>query len=265
MKKLLVAAAVASLVGTANAQSAFEGFYGQIATGYESNTATGLNSTLSASGSGITINNIGSTSASNQNFGGVPLVIGLGYNFSVAPKWLLGIGIDYSLLSQESSSYSYSGSLRSIETGESFPGSLSGAKIKASNRLNIFITPGYEIDKDKLVYLKAGYSSIKVDATAPTTVSSNGTSSPISDPNNGFGASFSNPSQTLNGYIIGLGYKQMINKGLYAFGEANYMSYNKANFTSTLTIPDSGGVSVSSTSNSGLNSYQLLVGIGYRF
>ena len=265
MKKILVAVAVAGLVGTANAQSAFEGFYGQISTGYESNTATGLNSNVSASGSGLTINSIGSTSAGNQTFGGVPIIIGLGYNFSVAPKWLLGIGVDYSLLSQESSSFSYSGQLNSIETGEAFPGTLSGAKLKASNRLNIFITPGYEIDKDKLVYLKAGYSSIKVDATAPTSVTSNGTTAPISDPNNGFGAAFSNPSQTLNGYIIGVGYKQIINKGLYAFGEANYMSYNKSNFNSSLTIPNSGGVSVTSTSNSGLNSYQFLVGVGYRF
>ena len=35
MKKLLVAAALAGLVGTANAQSAFEGFYGQVGIGYE--------------------------------------------------------------------------------------------------------------------------------------------------------------------------------------------------------------------------------------
>jgi len=33
MKKLLVAAAVTGLVGTVNAQSAFEGFYGQVGVG----------------------------------------------------------------------------------------------------------------------------------------------------------------------------------------------------------------------------------------
>ena len=40
--KLLIAFAVAGLAGTAHAQSAFEGFYGQIATGYESNTIENL-------------------------------------------------------------------------------------------------------------------------------------------------------------------------------------------------------------------------------
>ncbi len=106
MKKLLVAAAVAGLVGAANAQSAFEGFYGQIGTGYESNTATGLNSPITFGVQGVSVN-FGNTSASNQTFGGMPLVAGIGYNFSVAPKWLLGIGFDYSFLSQESSSFGY--------------------------------------------------------------------------------------------------------------------------------------------------------------
>ena len=255
MKKLLVAVVAAGLVGAANAQSAFEGFYGQIATGYESNTATGLNSPITVGVAGVSAN-IGNGSASNQNFGGVPLIAGIGYNFSIAPKWLLGIGFDYSFLSQESSSFSYAGNIY----GEN--GTLQGAKIKASNRMNIFITPGYEIDKDKLVYLKAGYSSIKVDATAPTSISDTTGSEPITT---ALGGNFSNTSKTLNGYIIGVGYKQIINKGLYAFGEANYMSYNKSNFNSSFTIPNSGGVSVTSTSNSGLNSYQFLVGVGYRF
>ena len=265
MKKLLLSIVSLGFVSTVSAQSAFEGFYGQLATGYESNTATNLNSALNASGGNVTINNIGGATTSNQNFGGMPLVFGLGYNFSIAPKWLLGIGADYSILSQESSSYSSNGFINDLSTGTRENATLSGSKIKTSNRLNIFITPGYEIDKDKLVYIKAGYSMVKVDATAPTTLSSNGTTSSISDPTNGFGAPFSNPSKTLNGYIVGLGYKQIIDKGLYLFGEANYMSYNKANFVSSLTIPNTGGVSVSSSSNSGLNSYQVLVGIGYKF
>jgi hypothetical protein len=257
MKKLLVAATVAGLVGTANAQSAFEGFYGQIGTGYESNTATGLNSPITFGVQGVSVN-FGNTSASNQTFGGMPLVAGIGYNFSVAPKWLLGIGFDYSFLSQESSSFGYSGNIDDIANA-----TLNGAKIKASNRMNIFITPGYEIDKDKLIYLKAGYSSVKVDATAPTSITRNGGTDSIT---NALGGNFSNSSKTLNGYVVGLGYKQIINKGLYAFGEANYMSYSKANFTSTLNGVENGvPYSISTNSNSGLNSYQLLVGVGYRF
>jgi len=94
--KLLVALAATGLVATsAFAQkSAFEGFYGQIATGYESNSASGLSSPLTLSDGVDTLT--AGVSAPNQNFGGVPLIAGLGYNFSVAPKWLIGVGADYS-------------------------------------------------------------------------------------------------------------------------------------------------------------------------
>ena len=245
MNKTLIAAAFMCSIFTAQAQSAFEGFYGQLGTGYESNTANGLNSTLTGSGSGF---NWGNLSAPNQSFDGNPLVLGAGYNFSVAPKWLLGLGADYSLLSPQSGLYESSGVL--APQFVNLPFKLSGAKLKVSNRLNIFLAPGYEIDKDKLVYLKAGYSSTKIDQTY--------SGSEV--------ASFSNSSKTLNGYILGLGYKQMISKGLYAFGEANYMSYNKENFTGTAssgnaTLP----LSLTTNANIGLNSYTLLFGIGYVF
>lgn len=253
--KLLVAVALATLASSAMAQSAFQGFYGQIATGYEGNSASGLSSPLNIT-DGVQTLTLANASASNQNFGGMPLVAGLGYNHSVAPKWLVGIGADYSFLSQESSSYNYS-----LSGGE-FPVAgvgLSGAKIKASNRFNVFITPGYEIDKDKLVYLKAGYSSVKVDVTAPSSITFQGQSEPL-------GGLASNQSKTLSGYIVGLGYKQIISGGIYAFGEANYMSYSSANFGRSTAFPGfNGSVNINTNTSSSLNSYQLLVGIGYKF
>ena len=45
--KLLVAAAATVVASSAMAQSAFQGFYGQIGTGYESNSLTDLGSTYS--------------------------------------------------------------------------------------------------------------------------------------------------------------------------------------------------------------------------
>jgi len=41
--KLLIAFALTGIAGTGHAQSSFEGFYGQIATGYESNSIGDLN------------------------------------------------------------------------------------------------------------------------------------------------------------------------------------------------------------------------------
>jgi opacity protein-like surface antigen len=237
MKKLLVAAAVAGLVGTANAQSAFEGFYGQIGTGYESNSLTDLGSTYSFITAGG-VSGTGSNSASNQNANGMPLVIGLGYNFKLTNTWLLGVGADYSALSQETSNYR----ARDID------GSLNGpGKIKVSNRYNIFLTPGYAIDKNKLLYAKAGYSSQTLNyssAAFDTTPALNKTSN-------------------ANGYVLGVGYKQMITSGFYGFAEGNYMSYSKANMGMSWT--ETNGVRVTTTSNSGSSAYTLLVGVGYKF
>ncbi len=254
MKKLLVAAAVAGLVGTANAQSAFEGFYGQIATGYENNQVSNV------SGSG-TENFLGTTTALNysspsQSFGGAPIVVGLGYNISVAPKWLVGIGVDYSILSQTSSTYN------TTITGYNASVVGTGASTKVGNRVNIFITPSYEIDKDKLVYLKAGYSSVQVTQNASTGACINGTclsNSQLEQTSPGA------QTKTVGGYVLGLGYKQIISGGFYGFAEGNYMSYSKPSFSQTTTYTDGSGGSVSSTASGSLNSYQLLVGVGYRF
>ena len=236
--KLLVAAAATVVASSAMAQSAFQGFYGQIATGYENNQTSNLNAQAGSA----------SYSASNQNFGGAPLVLGIGYNFSVAPQWLVGIGADYSVLPQTSSTYSSSSSNGGYL---GTPATISGQSIKASNRYNIFVTPGYAIDKDKLAYFKAGYSSVSATANWPTT---------YSDPSYTGPAGLSgSQSKTVSGYILGLGYKQMIANGFYGFAEGNYMSYSKPSFSAT----SNDGTAVSS--NPSVSAYQLLVGVGYKF
>jgi len=236
--KLLVAAAATAMASSAMAQSAFQGFYGQSATGYENNSVSSLNITASEPGAGSETWN-----TSNQSFGGAPLVIGLGYNFSIAPKWLLGIGVDYSALSQKSSSFS-----TTIPAADG--GTLGGQTLEASNRYNIFVTPGYAIDKDKLVYLKAGYSGVTVKANSPSSfVDTDGVATSIAS---------SSQSKTLSGYVIGLGYKQIITGGFYGFAEANYMSYSKSTYSGTTD-------GTTTSANPSMNSYQALVGVGYKF
>ena len=235
MKKLLFVITAALLTASASAQSTFEGFYGQVATGYESNQFGNTSSRDTAGGTWNT---------GSQNANGVPLVIGLSYNYSVAPKWFVGLGVDYSALSQETSTYN---STRAPEI-------LSGSELQTSNRFNIFLTPGYEIDKDKLVYLKAGYSMVDVKQTNPNYYTSPGFAGNTVSYSSG-----SSQSKTVGGYVIGLGYKQMIASGLYGFAEANYMSYSKPSFSATTTA----GYTL--TSSPSLNTYQALVGIGYKF
>jgi hypothetical protein len=233
--KLLVAAAATVVASSAMAQSAFEGAYGQVATGYESNSASNLNYTGTKAGQANDTWN-----SSSQTFGGAPLVVGIGYNYSVAPKWLVGIGVDYSALNQKSSTYN-----------SNIGGySLNGSTLETSNRLNIFVTPGYEIDKDKLVYLKAGYSSVSIKQQTPTTYKTDNSGSLYN----------SNSTSTQGGYVVGLGYKQIITGGFYGFAEGNYMSYGKPSFSAPA---QSDGYKI--TSNPSINSYQLLVGVGYKF
>lgn len=103
--KLIAAITIGAFCSPTLAQSAFQGFYGQVATGYEANNASGLNGTAVTAPGGV--DNTGNLAASNQSFGSAPLVLGFGYNFSLNPQWLLGVGVDYSALSQTSSNYSY--------------------------------------------------------------------------------------------------------------------------------------------------------------
>jgi hypothetical protein len=248
MKKLLFVIAITLIATTASAQSAFEGFYGQIASGYESNQVSNLNATGTYAGtdySGLPADVLG---ASNQTFGSSPLIIGIGYNFSVASSWLLGLGVDYSALSQKSSIFSQPVTSGIIGIGATF----SGNQLTVSNRFNIFLAPGYAIDKDKLVYLKAGYSSVSLKEGMPTSVSAEGSAS----------LPFTSQTQTLSGYIVGLGYKQMIADGFYGFAEANYMAYGQKTFSSSF---NSGPDSYTYANSPNLSSYQALVGIGYKF
>jgi hypothetical protein len=154
------------------------------------------------------------------------------------------LGVDYSALSQETSAYNSTLS----------PEILYGSKLQTSNRFNIFVTPGYEIAKDKLVYLKAGYSMVDVKQTNP-----NYYTHPDRGGNSVRYVSGDSQSKTVGGYVVGLGYKQMITSGFYGFAEANYMSYSKPSFSATTTA------NYTFNASPNLSTYQALVGIGYKF
>ena len=250
----------------AQAQSAFAGFYGQISTGYESNQLGSM------TGSALATPNVNSdlnSSASSQTFGGAPLVLGMGYYWQVSDKWLIGMGADYSALSQTSSNISINRTNAfgntSIVAGETASGN--GASMQLSNRFNLFLTPGYAIDKDKLVYIKAGYSQVSAQYNRSTsaTTSLNG----VSKSTAGLGG---NQSINQGGYLVGLGYKQIITSGLYGFVEGNYMGYSSPSYSYQTTKPidtlhgiTSNSAKVATNNFSSLNTYQLLIGVGYAF
>ena len=213
------------------AQSQFVGAYGQISTGYENNSVSSAQ--LIGTNYGGTPNTTNSVNATSSS---VPVVLGLGYVFPVQNNFTLGLGVDYSTLTQETSPAAFY--YPTINNSPSF-----NYKFTISNRFSIFAAPGYAIDKNKLAYAKLGYSSQSVQYSQ-----TNCCSSP------------SNKAQ-VGGYVLGLGYKQLITGGLYGFVEANYYAYAKPSLSSTYT--DEGGGTVSSNPN--VSAYNFLLGLGYRF
>ena len=232
--KLLVAAAATVVASTAMAQSAFQGFYAQAGVGYENNSFGSRTFNVTAKPGKPDTGTAGDLSAPSSSGGGFSGLIGLGYNYSVAPQWLIGIGADYSPTSTTTSTqFVVTCSPQSDCDGTN--------NYKVNNRYSVYLTPGYEVDKDKLVYLKAGYSGENV------TWQPQGTA-----------ASVASQSKTASGYVVGLGYKQLIDKNIYVFGEGNYYSYSSNNVSST-----SGSQTVTQAQTP--SAYQFLVGLGYKF
>jgi hypothetical protein len=236
--KQFAALAVLGLGTAANpalAQSAFTGFYGQVSTGYEHNSTKSFS--LVGTDYGSTPNTSTSAALSSDN---MPLVLGLGYTFDLVDRFTLGVGIDYSALSQDTSTAGFSYPSIGSSTAYDY-------HVTVSNRLNVFLSPGYAIDESKLAYLKLGYSNQQLQFAQ-----SNCCSTPSNKAN-------------VSGFLIGLGYKQMISvgsyNGLYGFVEANYQAYSDADLSSTYTDGPGGTVSANPASRA----YNFLLGVGYRF
>ena len=224
-----------TILSPAMAQSTFAGFYGQVSTGYEHNSIESMR--LVGTDNGETPNTSTSVTLSSDN---MPLVLGLGYTFKVHDRFMLGVGIDYAALSQATDVAGFSYPSTGNPTAYDY-------HVTVSNRLNVFLSPGYAIDDSKLAYLKLGYSNQQLQYSQNNCCSA---------PSN---------KARVNGYVLGVGYKQMIAvgpyKGLYGFVEANYQAYSKADLSSSYTDGPGGTV----TANPASHAYNLLVGIGYTF
>lgn len=233
MKKLsLLLTTMVAAVGTqAYAQSAFEGAYGQVSAGYEHNLLEGTSFTNSAGAYSGTF----TTNAANADLAQVNL--GVGYYVGLPKNFLLGVGVEYSVMNSTfNSTYAGAGC-----RGACF----AYPEYTISNRYSLVLMPAYEIDKGKLVYLKAGYTTEELKSTTRKAVNAD----------NNFSR-----TTTLDGYVLGFGYKQIIKGGLYGFGESNY--YNYTGTTPTFTAPAGDSNTAVSRNSTTTN---LLVGVGYKF
>ena len=206
----LLAIALATLASPSFAQSVFEGFYGQVGIGYENSTPSYSGGTLNNSAysygiSGGTTNSFAATAT-------------IGYYFPVTGNFLLGIGAEYSPLSGTSSNATVT--VPALKYSES-------QSIKKGDSYNLFISPAYAIDKEKLAYAKVGYSSANYE--------------------------IGGDNDTYNGYSLGLGYRQIIQGSWYGFAEVNYTSYGNQN------------VATNASGTASFKVTNALVGVGYKF
>jgi hypothetical protein len=208
-----------------HAQSKFDGAYGQVGVGYESVAPSYSNSNFTVVGVGTAPIN---TSISNAN--GFTGVVTVGYMATITKDFLLGIGAEYSPIAGQKANYS----------GSVLGTSLGNGSYNKENAYNIFLSPATPIGADGLLYGKVGYTGATIKDT--------------------FGSSSTNTNYT--GYSLGLGYKQIIQGGLYGFGEFNYMSYGNQTASATGTVS---GYTVNSSITSNANAYNLIVGLGYKF
>lgn len=223
----LVLALAAAFATSAHAQSAktnpWEGFYAEAAVGLGQFNPTISSASIKTPGGTFPV------TTQQDNFSSGTNKIGLGYTFGIDDKYTLGIAASYSLGASSAANGSFwvSGA----------PSTAKWFKYQLKDVWSVTLNPGYAIDKDKLAYAKVGMTGNTMGINGQT-------------------ANY----QTYNftGYVLGLGYKQMVTQSVYFLGEVNY-----AGITSkTATIQTSSGPITGNVGGSGVD---LVVGVGYKF
>lgn len=252
MKKLLIAAAVASLVGTANAQSAFDGVNVQLGVGMGSmsNQIDYSGSIKSATTGESYGNESGSTSLSGKAnvFGN----ISLGYSQGFSNNFNLAANIFYMMGSSDAGKSSSNG------TGTDDSGlpttSSSSTSTTLKNVYGIVVEPGYYFGKESLGFLKLGWAQGKVGAST----------SDVDTGSANFPSSSVSASANTSGFLYGLGFKQMIAKNVYLGIEAYQIQFASKSFSSSQTGLDGNTVVSQTTTFKPLVNYAGLT-LGYRF
>lgn len=235
MKTVKISALVLAMAGVfatnASAQSAktnpWEGFYAEAAVGYGVFTPTINNANLAPLGypAGTKV----PVSTQQNDLGSGKNKIGLGYTYGINDKYTLGLAASYSL----GASSAANGSFWTASTVNS----PTWFKYQIKDVWSVTVNPGYVIDKDKLAYAKVGMTGNTMGI-------------------NGGTANY----QTVNftGYVLGLGYKQLVTKSVYFLGEVNYAGIS----TKSATIQTSRGPLTGNVGGSGVD---VMVGVGYKF
>jgi len=212
--------------GQADNTKGFGGFYTQFGLGYQSFSPNFSNSNYTVHGTTYA----STTQASNSQ--GMAGMVTAGYDFTINPGFLLGVGAELSPLPSKSSSF---GGATVSNTN------IPSATYKVNNTYNLFLSPIFPVDKMTAIYGKVGYSKANVS------------SGPNLD------------SLGYSGYSVGLGYKTILSGNFYAYVEGNYYNYGKVNDSGTAITPGNTPSTYGYSNSSNATSYNLLYGLGMHF
>jgi hypothetical protein len=212
--------------GQSDNSKAFSGFYTQLGLGYQNFSPNFSNSNYTVNGTTYASTTQGSSA---QSFAGM---VTAGYDFTINPSFLLGIGAELAPLASKSASFG------GATIGNT---SIPSATYKVNNTYNLFLSPIFPVDKMTAVYGKVGYSKANVS------------SGPNLD------------SLGYSGYSVGLGYKTILSGNFYAYVEGNYYNYGKVNDSGTAIVPGNTPTSYGYSNSSTATSYNLLYGVGMHF
>lgn len=221
MKRSLLALSVLAVSLASNAQAeGFTGFSIEGGLGYESMSPT--------TSSDITYNSMSIPSSYNiDSTKSLSGKVGFSYYFPVSSNFVLGYGADYYPIKSNSAN----AGITVMDTSNSL------GSMKKSNTYNLYVSPGYKLGNDGLLYGKVGYTTANIDT--------------------------SDTSTKFNGYSLGIGYKKMITGSIYGFGELNYSKYNDQTASSSGTADNGSPITV--TMSNGFSTTNVLVGAGYKF
>ncbi len=131
MKKSIVTTLLFIACAAANAQSSFEGFYGQAGIGYQAVNPSTSSSAVQSDGGSYSVTSDG---VNSSNFTGT---VGIGYMSKVTDSLLLGIGAEFS-------------PIKGAVTNTINSGGGTGT-YQVQNSYAIFLAPSVVLEKDKLL------------------------------------------------------------------------------------------------------------------
>jgi outer membrane immunogenic protein len=157
----------------------------------------------------------------------VAVVIGAGYYANLSPAFMLGIGVDYSAVPEQTSRnalFNYRVYIDQV------------LRFRTKNRVSAYLSPAFLLADDKAIYAKLGISTQQIGLADLT------------------------KTYSQLGANIGLGYRQLFSPHIYGFVEGNYYYFAQREFlyfnSNTLDI-----VQI----NPSTNSFNIMAGFGLKY